>query len=64
MEHTVYVDSVGGATVLSCESLNFKNIDMMYDKLTEATVKDTIVHFRPHIGDMKDLKIKVVDNRE
>lgn len=63
-EHIVYADSVGGATVLSCESLNFKNIDMIYDTLTPVTVKDTIIHFRPHLGDVKDLDIKVVDNRE
>ena len=63
-EHTVYVDSIGGATVLSCESLNFKNIEMMYDKLNADTVKDTIIHFRPHLGDVKDLNIKVIDNRE
>ncbi len=61
-EHTVYVDSIGGATVLSCESLDFKNIDMIYDKLTVETVKDTLLHFRPSL-DVKDLEIKVVDNR-
>lgn len=63
-EHIVYVDSIGGATVLSCESLSFKNLDMIYDKLTEETVKDTIIHFRPHLGEIKNLEIKVIDNRE
>ncbi len=63
-EHIVFVDSIGGATVLSCESLGFKNLDMIYDKLNADTVKDTIIHFRPHLGDVKNLEIKVVDKRE
>jgi len=37
---------------------------MIYDKLNSDTVKDTIVHFRPHLGDLKDLEIIVVDKRE
>jgi len=61
-EHTVYVDSIGGATVLSCESLDFKNIDMIYDELNSDTVEATILHFRPSL-DVKDLQIKIVDNR-
>lgn len=61
-EHIVYVDSVGGATVLSCEALDFKNIDMIYNKLNPDTVKDTILHFRPNL-DVKGLDIKVVDRR-
>jgi len=62
VEHIVYVDSVGGATVLSSTSLGFKNLDMIYSKLNEKTVKDTILHFRPHL-DVKELNICVKDNR-
>jgi len=64
VEHIVYVTSVGGATVISSESLQFKNLDMMYDELNAETVKDTILHFRPHLGAMKNLNVKVIDNRE
>jgi len=62
VEHVVYVDSIGGATVLSCEALDFKNIDMIYDELTPSTVEATILHFRPNC-DVKELKVKVVDRR-
>lgn len=61
-EHIVYVGTVGGATVLSCESLDFKNLDHIYKELNPATVKDTILHFRPHL-DVKGIDVKVVDNR-
>lgn len=63
IEHTVYVDSVGGATVISSNTLQFKNLDMIYDKLTPETVKKTILHFRPHL-DVKGIEVKVVDNRK
>lgn len=64
IDHIVFVDSIGGATVLSSESLQFKNLEMIFNELTEETVKNSILHFRPHLGDIKDLNITVIDNRE
>jgi len=64
VEHIVYVGSVGGATVLSSESLQFKNLDMIYDELNPENVRKTIIHFRPHLGNIRNLNVKVIDKRE
>lgn len=62
IEHTVYLDSVGGARVLSSESLNFKNIEMIYAEITSENIKKSILHFRPHLN-VKGMIINVIDNR-
>lgn len=62
VEHTVIASSMGGMTVLSSETLQFKNIEMFYDKLTPETVKKSIEHHRPHLVN-EDIDIKVIDNR-
>ena len=62
IEHTVLIDSVGGATVMSSESLNFKNLEMIYDKVNEENIKKSITHFRPHLN-VKGVIINVVDIR-
>lgn len=63
IKHTVFVDSVGGARVLSSESLNFKNIEMIYNELTPENVKKSILHFRPHLN-VDGMIINVIDNRK
>ncbi len=63
IEHTVYLDSVGGVRVLSSESLNFKNIEMIYSDITSENIKKSILHFRPHLN-VKGITINVIDNRQ
>ena len=62
IEHTVYLDSVGGVRVLSSESLNFKNIEMIYAEITPENIKKSILHFRPHLN-VDGIIVNVIDNR-
>ncbi len=62
IEHTVYLDSIGGVRVLSSESLNFKNIEMIYAEITSENIKKSILHFRPHLN-VKGITVNLIDNR-
>lgn len=61
-KHKVYVTSVGGAVVLSCETLEFKNVEMPFEKLTPATVTKTITDYRPFLKG-EDIDVEVIDMR-
>jgi len=62
-EHTVYVNSIGGGTTLSCESLQIKNIEYPHKELTPKGIIDTIIKYKYLTEADKDMDILVIDNR-
>lgn len=63
-EYTVILDSIGGATVLTCEALGIKTIEHAHPEVTSETIKETIMKFK-YIDSENDVDwdLVVVDNR-
>jgi len=62
--HTVLVDRVGGATVISCRALNFYNLELA-GEVNESDIKKTIfrqLHIPPE-DPRGDFELEIEDNR-
>jgi len=65
MEHEIYVNSIGGATVLSSKALNFYNIEHN-GALTHENIKATILRqlvIKPD-SEQAQFTMKVIDQRQ
>lgn len=62
-EHTVTVNSMGGAIVLTCDALQIKNVEHRYPDITPENVKETILHFKYLSEEQADFDLKVEDMR-
>lgn len=64
MAHQVYIDRIGGGMVLTCESLQLKNVEYSYKELTDEGVQKTIMHFKA-LGkkEAEELEVDVIDRR-
>lgn len=62
MRHTVYLDEMGGAVTMTCESLHLRNAVYPYEDVTPEGIERAI---RRHtvIAD-EDAEIEVRDNRD
>jgi len=62
-EHTIIIGSMGGTTVLSCETLQIKNIEFPFGEVNEETIKKTILDYK-YLNE-KDAKfdLVIIDNR-
>ena len=54
---------MGGTTVLSCETLQIKNIEFPYPKVNEETIKKTILHYKYLNEEEAKFDLVIVDNR-
>jgi len=63
VEHTVIVESIGGATVLSCEALQFKNIEYGFSEVTPEGIKKRVLEYKMMSEKNADFDLVVVDNR-
>lgn len=43
-EHTIILEEIGGANVISCPALGFRHIEHS-GKITDAEIKTTILHY-------------------
>ncbi len=62
--HKIIIDRVGGTTVISCQALNFYNLELQ-GKVNEADIKKTIfrqLHITPE-DTRGDFGIEMEDNR-
>lgn len=64
MEHDIVVDSIGGATVISCKSLDFYNLELL-GKVNKTDIKKSILrqkNIKPE-DDRAKFTVKIIDNR-
>jgi len=62
-EHIIIINSMGGATALSCQSLGINNIEFPYAELTGEAVKKTILDYLFVKEADVDYDLVIVDNR-
>lgn len=65
MEHEIYVNRIGGATVISSKALNFYNVEHN-GPMTHENIKATILrqlHIKPD-EERAQFTMKVVDQRQ
>ena len=62
-EHTAIIDSMGGAFVLTCQTLGINNIEMPYKEVNAETVKKTILDYKYLKEEDADFDLVIVDNR-
>ncbi len=61
-EHTVFIDTIGGTTVLSCQELGIKNIEYPHKEMTEEGIKETILTYKFMKKDA-EFDINIIDDR-
>jgi len=62
-EHEVIIDTMGGATILSCKALNISNIEHPWSDITEQSIKKTILDYKYMKEENAKFDIKVIDIR-
>ena len=63
VEHTVYLDTMGGSTILSCEGLQIKNIEYPYKEVDEQHIKKVILDYKYMSEEHADFDLIIMDNR-
>lgn len=64
MEYDVVVDSIGGATVISCKALDFYNLELS-GKVNKTDIKKSILRqkvIKPE-DERAKFTVKIIDNR-
>ncbi len=64
VEHTVFVQEMGGAVVLTCQELGINNIEFPYDDFTGDNIKKTILKYKYLNEADANFDIAIVDNRQ
>lgn len=62
VEHTIFLDLMGGTKVLSCEALGIKNIEYPYGKVTEEGIKDAILKYKHIAEEGANFDLVVINN--
>lgn len=62
-EHTVIIESIGGATVLSCQALGIRNIEHPYAPITAESIKKTILDYKYLKEENCGFDLIIIDNR-
>lgn len=62
-EYIVTVDSIGGATVLSCDPLGIKNIEYPFKEIYADGIKKTILDYKYMSEKSANFDLSVQDNR-
>lgn len=64
MEHDIVVDSIGGATVISCRALDFYNLELS-GKVNKTDIKKSILRQKNIKPDDERAKftVKIIDQR-
>ena len=63
VEHTVVIDSIGGATIMTCEALQIKNVEYPYKEFNVEGVKNAILDYKYMTEKHADFDLVIVDNR-
>ena len=61
-EHTVIIDTIGGAFTLSCPTLGITHIEMPWE-INAENIKKRILEYKHETEDHADFDLVIVDNR-
>ena len=61
-EHTVIIDTMGGAFTLTCPTLGINNIEMPWE-INADNIKKRILEYKHEVEEHADFDLVIVDNR-